>query len=234
MREVQVSIVIPTFNERDNLPILIQRIDRALNGTICEIIVVDDDSPDGTWKRAEELRDKYKNLRVLRRTDKRGLSSAVLDGFEIAKGNILGVIDADLSHPPEKIPELIEPIMNGEADMTIGSRYIDEGGIEKWSGLRKMYSKMATLLVLGLTSVKDPMSGFFFLRREVIENKELNPLGFKIGLEILVKGEHKSVVEVPIIFGDRAYGESKLGGGVVIEYLIQLFNLYVSKYILRK
>lgn len=234
MRAIEVSVIIPTFNERDNLPILLERITKALNGTSSEIIIVDDNSPDGTWKRAEELREQYENLRVLRRTDKRGLSSAVLDGFEMAQGDILGVIDADLSHPPEKIPELLEPIFNGEAEMTIGSRYIDEGGIEKWSFLRKLYSKTATLLVLGLTKVKDPMSGFLFLRKEVIENKELNPLGFKIGLEILVKGNYKSALEVPIIFGDRAYGESKLGGGVVLEYLIQLSNLYVSKYILRK
>ena len=233
---METSIVIPTYNEAENLPILIEKITNALNesGLEGEIIVVDDDSPDGTWKTAEELKEKYENLKVLRRMDKRGLSSAVLDGFEIARGGILGVIDADLSHPAEKIPELLEPIIKGEAEITIGSRYVDEGGIEKWSLARKIYSKIATLTVLGLTSVKDPMSGFFFLKREVIENKELNPLGFKIGLEILVKGEYEKAVEVPIIFGDRAYGESKLGGGVVLEYLIQLSNLYVAKYILRK
>lgn len=233
---MDASIIIPTYNEVENIPILIERISEVFSQSDIrgEIIVVDDDSPDGTWKKAEELSEEYDNLRVLRRTDKRGLSSAVLDGFEIAKGRIIGVIDADLSHPPEKIPELIEPIMNGEADMTIGSRYIDEGGIEKWPVLRKLSSKIATLLVLGLTRVKDPMSGFFFIRREVIENKKLNPLGFKIGLEILVKGEYKNVIEVPIIFADREYGESKLGGAVVLEYLVQLSNLYVSKYILRK
>lgn len=233
---MDTSIIIPTYNEKENLPILIERIVNALKGSGIEgeIIVVDDDSPDGTWKAAEELKEKYENLKVLRRIDKRGLSSAVLDGFEIAGGRILGVIDADLSHPPEKIPELVEPIIKGEAEITIGSRYIDEGGIEKWSLMRKVYSRTATLLVLGLTRVKDPMSGFIFLKKEVIEGKKLNPLGFKIGLEILVKGNYKNVSEIPIIFADRAYGESKLGGGVVLEYLIQLSNLYVSKYILRK
>ena len=233
---MDITIVIPTYNESENLPILIERVQDVLDRNKLEgkIIIVDDDSPDGTWKTALELKGRYKNLEVLRRQDKRGLSSAVLDGFSMSESPILGVMDADLSHPPEKIAELVEPIISGDADITIGSRYIDEGGIEKWSFGRKMYSKIATLLVLGLTDVKDPMSGFFFLRREVIENKELNPMGFKIGLEILVRGEYENVIEVPILFGDRIHGESKLGGGVVLDYLLHLSNLYVHKYILRK
>jgi dolichol-phosphate mannosyltransferase len=233
---MDISIVIPTYNESKNLPILIERIVKVLeeSGIEGQIIVVDDDSPDETWKTALELKNRYANLEVLRRRDKRGLSSAVLDGFAMSKSPILGVMDADLSHPPEKVPELVEPLINGEADITIGSRYIDEGGIEKWSIGRKIYSKIATLLVLGLTDVKDPMSGFFFLRRDVIENKKLNPLGFKIGLEILVRGEYENVIEVPILFGDRIHGESKLGGGVVLDYLVHLSNLYIYKYILRK
>ena len=233
---MDISIVIPTYNESENLPVLLERITDALtkSGIEGEVIIVDDDSPDETWKRAEELKGSYKNLKVLRRTDKRGLSSAVLDGFEMADSPVIGVMDADLSHPPEKIPELVDVINEGRADITIGSRYIDEGGIEKWSFGRKIYSKVATLLVLGLTSVKDPMSGFFFLRKEVIENKDLNPRGFKIGLEILVRGDYNNVIEVPIFFADRMHGESKLGREVVIDYLVHLSNLYIYKYILRK
>lgn len=233
---MEISIVIPTYNESENLPILIEKITAALDSSNIEsrIIVVDDDSPDGTWKTALELKNTYENLEVLRRQDKRGLSSAVLDGFAMSDSPILGVMDADLSHPPEKIPELVEPIIRGDADITIGSRYIDEGGIEKWPLTRRIYSKVATLLVLGLTNVKDPMSGFFFLHRNVIENKQLNPLGFKIGLEVLVRGEHENVIEVPILFGDRVHGESKLGGGVVLDYLLHLSNLYIYKYFMRK
>jgi len=233
---MDITIVIPTYNESENLPILIEKIAEVLDNSKLHgrIIVVDDDSPDETWKTALELKNTYENLEVLRRRDKRGLSSAVLEGFAMSRSPILGVMDADLSHPPEKIPELVGPIIKGDADITIGSRYTDEGGIEKWPIGRKIYSKIATLLVLGLTDVKDPMSGFFFLRRGVIENKELNPLGFKIGLEILVRGEYENVTEVPILFGDRVYGDSKLGGGVVLDYLIHISNLYIYKYILRK
>ena len=232
---MDITIVIPTYNESENLPILIEKIVKVLdeNSLEGEIIVVDDDSPDGTWRKALELKNLYGNLEVLRRQGRKGLSSAVLEGFEMSVSPILGVMDADLSHPPEKIPELVGPIIKGEADITIGSRYIEQGGIEKWTLARKIYSRAATMLVLGLTDVKDPMSGFFFLRKEVIENANLNPKGFKIGLEILVRGEYENVAEVPIVFGDRQYGESKLGGGVVLDYLIHLSNLYIYKFLKR-
>ena len=229
---MDITIVIPTYNESENLPILIEKIVNVLDENKLEgkIIVVDDDSPDETWRTALELKRVHGNLEVLRRQGKRGLSSAVLDGFAMSKSPIIGVMDADFSHPPEKIPQLVEPIINGEADITIGSRYIERGGIEKWTLGRKIYSRGATLLVLGLTNVKDPMSGFFFLKKEVIDNVTLSPKGFKIGLEILVRGKFENVIEVPIVFKDRKYGESKLGGGVVLDYLIHLSNLYIYKF----
>ena len=228
---MDISIVIPTYNESENLPILIDGIVKVLeeSGIEGQIIVVDDDSPDKTWKTAQELKNSYENIKVLRRQDKRGLSSAVLDGFAMSESPILGVMDADLSHPPEKIPELVEPIVCGDADITIGSRYIDEGGIEKWPFLRKLSSKLATLAACKLTSVKDPMSGFFFMRRDVIESAELNPKGFKIGLEILVRGKYENVIEIPIKFRDRLYGETKLSRNVIIDYLIHVTRLYIYK-----
>ena len=121
---MEITLVIPTYNEAGNIPILVEKVfkifdDNELDG---HIIIVDDDSPDQTWKVAENLKDKYPNLEVLRRQDKRGLSSAVLDGFQLADSEIVGVIDADLSHPPEKIPELVAPIIKGEVDFTLGSR----------------------------------------------------------------------------------------------------------------
>lgn len=228
---MDISIVIPTYNESENLPILIDRIVKVLekSGIEGQIIVVDDDSPDKTWEIAQELKNSYENIEVLRRQDKRGLSSAVLDGFAMSESSILGVMDADLSHPPEKIPELVEPIICREADITIGSRYIDEGGIEKWPFLRKLSSKLATLAASKLTSVKDPMSGFFFLRRDVIESAKLDPKGFKIGLEILVRGKYENVIEIPIKFRDRLYGETKLSRNVIIDYLIHVTRLYIYK-----
>jgi len=228
---MDITLVIPTYNEAGNIPILVEKVfkifsDEKLDG---KIIIVDDDSPDQTWKVAENLQDKYPNLKVLRRLEKRGLSSAVLDGFAMANTEIVGVIDADLSHPPEKIPELVAPIINGEADFTLGSRYIDQGGTQNWPLKRRLSSKIATLAVLGLTKVKDPMSGFFFLKKDLINNVELSPKGFKIGLEILVRGNCEKVVEVPIVFRDREYGESKLSSNVIVDYLVHVSKLYLFK-----
>jgi dolichol-phosphate mannosyltransferase len=228
---MEITLVIPTYNESENLPILLEKVFGAFGSSDLDgrVIVVDDNSPDGTWKAAEELKGKYPGLEVLRRIDKRGLSSAVLDGFSMSKSEIIGVMDADLSHPPEKIPEMVEPLLKGEADIVIGSRYVDRGGTEDWALRRKISSRIATLAVIGLTRVKDPMSGFFFLKREVIENVPLSPKGFKIALEILVRGKYDRVVEVPIIFRDRIYGETKLSGGVILDYLYHVAKLYGFK-----
>jgi len=230
---MDITLVIPTYNESENLPILLEKVfsvfsESNLNG---KVIVVDDDSPDGTWKVAEKLKEKYAGLEVLRRLNERGLSSAVLNGFSVSTSDILGVMDADLSHPPEKIPELIAPILSGEADITIGSRYIDKGEARDWALRRKISSRLATLAVIGLTNVKDPMSGFFFLKREVLENAELSPKGFKIALEILVRGKYDRVVEVPIIFRDRIHGETKLNSGVILDYLCHVVKLYAYKFL---
>ncbi len=174
---------------------------------------------------AEELA-KSHSVKVLHRTDKRGLSSAVLDGFAAAGGDILVVMDADLSHPPEKIPEMVAQITEGRADMVVGSRHVSGGSIEDWPIHRRLISKTATLLARPLTKVKDPMSGFFALRRSVIEGVTLDPVGYKIGLEILVKGRHTKVGEVPIRFANRKAGQSKLGGAVMLRYIDHVTTLY--------
>jgi dolichol-phosphate mannosyltransferase len=228
---MEITIVIPTYNEAENIPILIERIfntfDKSkLNG---RVIVVDDNSPDETWRVAQELKSKYSGLDVIRRMNKRGLSSAVVEGFRSSGSDILGVMDADLSHPTEKISELVKPIASGEADFVIGSRYVREGGIGEWPLQRKLSSKLATLAVYGLTKVNDPMSGFFFLKRNIIEGIKLDTKGFKIGLEILVKGNYDKVVEVPIVFRDRLYGKTKLSSGVIVDYLHQVARLYLSR-----
>lgn len=228
---MEITLVVPTYNEAENLPILMEKVFKEFsqNNISGRVIVVDDDSPDGTWRVAEELRETYPGLDVLRRIGKSGLSSAVLDGFETASSEVLGVMDADLSHPPERIPAMLEPILSEGADFVIGSRYVDTGGIENWTAWRKLSSKLATLTVLGLTNVKDPMSGYFFIRRKVVEGADLDPKGFKIALEILVRGNYRRVVEVPIVFADRRYGKSKLGFNVVMDYLLHLSKLYAYK-----
>ncbi len=222
-----ISIIVPTYNERENLEELFERIARALEGREFEIIVVDDDSPDKTWKKAEELAKKYP-VKVIRRTNKRGLSSAVIRGFKEANSEILVVMDADLQHPPEVIPKLIEAIEEG-VDVAIASRYVKGGKVENWYWWRKLISKGAIMIgrvaLPRIRNIKDPVSGFFALRRKVIEDVELNPVGFKILLEILIKGKYERVAEVPFIFGIRKAGESKLTRRQVFNYLKHLYRL---------
>ena len=180
-------MIIPTYNELGNLEELVRRTSSACShtGMNFEIIIVDDNSPDGTGARAEEMGETF-SVKVVHRAGKLGLSTAVMDGFKVARGSIFVVMDADLSHPPEKISEMVERIAKGGADMVIGSRYVEGGHVENWPFHRRMISKTATLLARGLTKVKDPMSGFFAIKKEVWEGVELIPIGYKIGLEILL------------------------------------------------
>ena len=225
-----ISVVVPTYNEKPNLEELVSRIDKACRGAgrHAEIVIVDDNSPDGTGALAEELGKEY-DVKVIHRAGKLGLSTAVIEGFEKATGDILVVMDADLSHPPEKIPEMVGKIESGEAQMVVGSRYVKGGAVRNWPIHRRAISKCATLLAKGLTKVKDPMSGFFAMKRSVIDGVELSPVGYKIGLEILVKGKYDAVAEVPIIFADRMAGKSKLGASVYLKYLDHCTRLYEHK-----
>jgi len=228
MNKPTISLIIPTYNERDNLPVLVKRIHESLsNYCSYEIIVVDDDSPDETWKVAEELSKQYP-VRVIRREGKLGLSSAVIEGFKHANGELLGVMDADLQHPPEILPNLIEEIKNGK-DIVVASRYAKGGKIENWGLRRKIVSKGARFLTKVLVpqarSIKDPLSGYFILRREVIKGAELNPVGYKILLEILVKGSYEEVAEIPFTFGTRGTGKSKLTLGEYTNFLRHLYRL---------
>ena len=216
-------MIVPTYNEKDNIDELVQRVSKTIPGA--EIVIVDDNSPDGTSDRARELAKSYK-MKVITRSGKLGLSSAVMEGFAAATGDILVVMDADLSHPPEKIPELVGKIESGEAEIVFGSRHVEGGSIENWPFYRKVVSKGAALLARGLTKVKDPMSGFFALKRSVIDGVTLDPVGYKIGLEILVKGKYSKVVEVPIRFANRKAGKSKLGGSEMLRYIDHVSMLY--------
>ncbi len=231
MRSEVVSIIIPTYREVENIPELADRVFAALESTGLrgEMIIVDDESRDGTVDVVRQLASKHP-IRLITRTHERGLSSAVLCGFKQAKGEILVCMDADLSHPPESLPDLIAPIAAGSADFAIGSRYAAGGRTkEDWGAFRKLNSLVATWLARPLTNVRDPMAGFFCLRRETLRHAEaagLDPIGYKIALEILVKSQCGRVVEIPIEFSDRLHGKSKLTPRQQWLYLRHLWRLY--------
>ena len=186
-----VSIIVPTYKEAENLPLLIPQVAAALapRGWAWEIIVVDDNSPDQTRHVLDQLSARYPQVRFLIRTEDRGLSSAVLAGLELAAHEFIVVMDADLSHPPESVPSLVDALAKGDADFVIGSRYVCGGKTEDWSRLRWLNSAGATMLAKPLVgTVKDPMAGFFGFRRESLRHADaLNPIGYKIGLELIVK-----------------------------------------------
>ncbi|MBI2550674.1 polyprenol monophosphomannose synthase [Candidatus Woesearchaeota archaeon] len=219
------SIVIPTYNEKRNIGVLVPEIFKSCKGLKAkiEVVIVDDNSPDGTGKAAEELSKKY-NVIVVHRSRKLGLASAVIKGFYGSKSEILGAMDADLSHPPQVIPKLIKPVLSREAEVVVGSRYVKGGGVEVWPFHRRLMSKVATMMAKPLTPVKDPMSGLFFLRRSVIDGVELKARGYKIGLEILVKGRYKKVLEVPYMFRNRFVGKSKIGVREYYHYVRSLMD----------
>ncbi len=230
MPGVEVSVVIPTYNERGNLPELVSRIDAAMreSGIPYEVIVVDDSSPDGTAAEAYRLSMEYP-LKVVIREGKLGLSSAVLEGVRYAEGEYVVVMDADLQHPPEVIPKLLTRALREGCDIVVASRYVKGGSVGEWSFVRKAVSKGATYIARALLPqsrwVRDPMSGFFLFRKEVIEGVKLNPRGFKILLEVLVRGRYRKVCEEPFKFGVRAHGESKLGAKEVLNYLAHVVQL---------
>jgi dolichol-phosphate mannosyltransferase len=222
-----LSLIVPTYNERENLPLLAERIHKSLNNYDYEILIVDDDSPDGTAQLAQTLAEIYP-IKVICRKGERGLASAVIAGFDHARGEVLGVIDADLQHPPEMIPELLREMQAG-LEVVIASRYIPGGGVEGWHLSRKIISKGATalarILLPSIRRVKDPLSGFFLLKRKVIQDVKLKPIGYKILLEVLAKGRVNKVKEVPYTFKQRIWGKSSLDLREEVNYLEHVFTL---------
>jgi dolichol-phosphate mannosyltransferase len=226
-----LSVIVPTYNERGGLPELLDRLNATfdLGGMAAEVIVVDDASPDGTADLAEELADRYP-VRVLRRPGKLGLASAVLDGLKLAQGDVIAVMDADLSHPPESLLPMVRAVEEGGADLAMGSRYVNGGGMEDWPWHRQFVSRVANHLTWGLTTVHDATSGFFVVRRSALEGVALNPIGFKIGLEVIARARYQRYVEVPFVFTDRKHGFSKFTSREVVAFLKQLAILYGEKY----
>ena len=224
---LDVSVVVPTYNEAENVPVLVPKICEVLEktGLRGEVIIVDDGSPDGTGRIAQGLSDMYP-VRVQVRSGERGLATAVVSGFGMSTAKVCVVMDADGSHPVEKLPEMIRPILDDQTDITVGSRNIEGGGAEKWPWHRRLVSKTAGFMAAGLCKLSDPTSGFMGVRRRLLEDVKFNPIGYKIVLETVVKAAPARVLEVPIVFSDRQLGKSKLGLKQQVHYIRHLFRLH--------
>jgi dolichol-phosphate mannosyltransferase len=228
-----LSIVIPTYNESKNIVKILDSLSTALTREMnAEIIVVDDNSPDGTSKTVEEYAKDPKNsgysIHVIRRENKRGLSSAIVTGIEYAKGDAVVVMDSDLSHPPQTIPQMVEELQNSNCDIVVASRYVKGGSVSGWPFKRKLISKGATKIAqhgLGI-KIKDPMSGFFAFKRNIVNNIKFDAIGYKILLEILVKARGAKVKEIPYNFINRTTGSSKMDLPVCVDYLQSVWGLY--------
>ncbi len=231
---IRLSLIIPTYNERKNVGELIKQLTGFLDpvGQSYELIVVDDDSPDRTWEMAAGLTASYPKLRVIRRQGEKGLSTAVIRGWQASRGEILAVIDADLQHPPEVTVALLGAI-GGHVDLAVGSRHVEGGGVSEWSLARRILSRGAQLLGLlilpgVLGRLGDPMSGYFMVRRSAISGVELSPLGYKILLEVIGRGRVGSIAEVGYVFRERVEGESKVTWRLYPEYFRHLVRLRLT------
>jgi dolichol-phosphate mannosyltransferase len=221
-----LSIVVPTYNERDRLTDLVAAVFAAYAAANLpgELIVVDDNSPDGTGALADDLATRHA-IHVIHRSGKLGLGTAVVAGFERAEAPIVGVIDADLSHPPELLPRMLAAMEQSAADIVIGSRYIAGGGTRNWPIGRLILSRVACLMARPLTPVRDATSGFFLIRRDLARGVQISAGGFKICLELLIRARPRSVVEVPYVFTGRTAGQSKMNVKEATGYLQQLRDL---------
>ena len=230
-----VSIILPTYNESQNIIHVIESIEKHLPKNFkSETIVVDDNSPDGTGKIVDEYLNFKKiannTIDIIHRTTKSGLASAILKGIQHATGDIIIVMDSDLSHPPQIIPKMLDSLKKYHSDIVIASRYVKGGGIEKWTLKRKLMSKVATKIAklsLGV-SAKDPMSGFFMFKKNLLHDLKFDGIGYKLLLEILVKTKGAKISEVPYTFTNRKFGTSKLDSSTIIDYFKSVSKLYLE------
>lgn len=226
-----VAVIVPTYREVENLPQLVERLSlvRDRSGLELDLLLMDDDSRDGSEALVRSLALPW--VRIVVRARDRGLGQAVLEGMRLSTRDILVVMDADLSHPPEKIPALVQALEDG-ADMAIGSRFVDGGSTDDdWGVFRWLNNRVASLLALPLTRLKDPMSGFFALRRATFEaGRDFDPVGYKIGLELLLRCGCRRVVEIPIHFTDRRLGASKLTLTEQLKYVQHIRRLYAHRF----
>jgi dolichol-phosphate mannosyltransferase len=234
-RPILFSLVLPTYNEGKNIEKLVHLLTQLLDGVIpqaYELIVVDDNSPDRTWELAAALMPDYPQLRVMRRIEERGLSTAIIRGWQVAQGEILGVIDADLQHPPDVLLQLWGEIERG-ADLAIASRHVEGGGVSDWSLMRRVLSRGAQVIGLILLPgvfgrVSDPMSGYFLVRRSSLVGQTLRPVGYKILIEVLARGKVRWIAEAGYVFQERQEGTSKVTWKQYVEYLQHLLKLRLS------
>jgi len=228
-------LIVPTYNEGGNIEKIIRILSSILDEALpndYELIIVDDDSPDRTWEIAQALVTEYPHVRVMRRQAERGLSTAVIRGWQAAQGEVLGVIDGDLQHPPEVLLKLLAAIDQG-ADLAVASRHVEEGGVSDWSIVRRFLSRGAQMLGLvilprAISRVSDPMSGYFMVRRSAIAGKLMNPLGYKILIEVLGRGDIERIAEAGYVFQEREEGESKVTWKQYKEYIHHLVRLRFS------
>ncbi|PZV15035.1 MAG: sulfonate ABC transporter permease [Pseudanabaena sp.] len=231
-KSVEFSLIVPTYNESNNLAKLVEILTQLLNNHFqenYELIIVDDDSPDLTWQIGLDLMPIYPQLRVMRRQGEKGLSTAVIRGWQASQGEILGVIDGDLQHPPETLIKMLDQMEKG-ADLVVASRHVEGGGVSDWGFVRRLLSRGAQMLGLFILPnvigrVSDPMSGYFMVRRSAIANYPMNPLGYKILIEVLGRGNIVNVSEVGYIFQERQEGESKVTWRQYVDYILHLFRL---------
>jgi dolichol-phosphate mannosyltransferase len=233
---LELSIVVPTFNERDNIAELVRRLDQCLTGTASEIVFVDDDAPDRASTVVQHLAQADYRVRCVQRIGRRGLSSACIEGMLATSAPFLAVMDADLQHDERRLPQMLNVLRAGPAELVISTRYADGGAVGSWDESRDRMSRIAAHLsrMVCKLDVSDPMSGFFVLRRDVVERvvRQLSGMGFKILLDILASSpEPIRVAEVPYHFGSRFSGESKLDSKVLWEYGMLLADKLVGKYV---
>lgn len=231
MSRPELSVIIPTYNESKNIELMIIRVFDSLKRqkVNAELIVVDDSSPDGTADLATGMAKDYP-VRVYIRTKRAGPGPAILDGIRLADAPVACVMDGDLSHPPEVLPEMYKLIKEGKALLVIGSRHVKGGSTSKWIWYRKFFSWGARMLGKFLTPVSDLTSGYFMFDKKILEGADINPIGCKVGLELMVKGNHQGkVVEYPIVFAERAAGESKMGWRETRQYVEHLLALSLYK-----
>jgi dolichol-phosphate mannosyltransferase len=232
MASFPFSIVVPTYNEAGGIERLLRALSSVFqaNGLDGEIIVVDDNSPDGTGAIVDRLSAELP-VRCLHRPGKLGLSSGVIDGWKFARPEsvALGAMDADFSHDINILPEMVAALRDRGYGLAIGSRYVKGGGISNWPMRRIITSKVACALARPLTPIKDITSGYFLIKREALDGVTLDPIGFKIGLEVVAKAHYGRAIEIPYVFTDRVVGQSKLNQREIFNYLKQLRNLYAAR-----
>ncbi|WP_414618775.1 glycosyltransferase [Calothrix sp. CCY 0018] len=234
-QSILFSLVIPTYLEAGNINKIVRTLTRLLDESIpgdYELIIVDDNSPDGTWEVALSMTSEFPHLQVMRRENERGLSSAVIRGWQNSRGQILGVIDGDLQHPPHILLQLLNAIEK-KSDLAVASRHVNGGGVSSWSFIRRLLSRGAQLLGLIILPrvtgrVSDPMSGYFMVRRSCIEDIAFNPIGYKILLEVLGRGKVDEIAEVGYVFCERQDGESKVSWKHYLDYIRHLLRLRFS------